>query len=98
MARYDVYQGSDDILLLDVQADLLDQLKTRIVVPLILRDKAPQPAQRLNPIFKIGENYYVMVTQFMASIETTELKSLITNISHERDTIISALDMIMQGF
>lgn len=98
MARYDVYQGSDDILLLDVQADLLDRLKTRIVVPLILRDKAPQPAQRLNPFFRIGENDYVMVTQFMASIETTELKSLITNISHEHDTIISALDMIMQGF
>ncbi|AQT44810.1 toxin CcdB [Bartonella apihabitans] len=64
MARYDVYQGSDDILLLYIQADLLDQLKTRIVVPLILHDKAPQPAQRLNPIFKIVENEYVTMTSF----------------------------------
>ncbi|WP_262386439.1 hypothetical protein ROLI_040250 [Roseobacter fucihabitans] len=44
------YPGSDsDTLLLDVQADLLDALNTRMIVPLIAISKAPVPAKRLNP-------------------------------------------------
>jgi len=34
MARYDVYEGNNDTLLLDVQVDLLDRLRTRVIVPL----------------------------------------------------------------
>ncbi len=55
MARFDVYpyQGGQG-LLLDVQADLLEHLNTRVVVPLLPMDLTPKPARRLNPVFEIN--------------------------------------------
>jgi len=98
MARYDVYKSSNDTLLLDVQADLLDEIKTRLVAPLILYEKASKPARRLNPIFDIGEKRYVMVTQLITAIPAMELKVSVTSLSREHDTIQAALDMIFHGF
>jgi len=98
MARYDVYEGSNDTLLLDVQADLLDHLRTRIIVPLILYEKAPKPARRLNPTFDIGEKRYVMATHYMAATPITELKSPVANLLKEHDAIQTALDMVFHGF
>jgi len=97
MAQYDVYEG-DDSLLLDIQADLFDVIKTRLVVPLILYEKAPKPAWRLNPIFNIGEQRYVMVTQLITAIPAKEIKEPIANLLKEHDTITAALDMIFHGF
>ena len=54
MARFCVYSGPDGSLLLDCQADVLDHLNTRLVVPLISPDSAPIAAVRLNPAFQIG--------------------------------------------
>jgi len=98
MARYDIYESDSDTLLLDVQADLLDQLRTRTVVPLISYDKAPKPAQRLNPVFDINGKRYVMVTQFMAAVSVGELKTSVTNLTKEHDVITAALDMLFHGF
>lgn len=98
MSRYDVYESHDGILLLDVQANLLEPLKTRITVPLIPYKNAPKPAQRLNPVFDINEQRYVMVTQFMASIPTSELKTFVINLSSQHDMIVNALDMVFQGY
>ena len=54
MARFDVHAyPSGDGYLLDVQADLLDHLNTRVVVPLLAKATAPKPASRLNPVFEI---------------------------------------------
>ena len=67
MARFDVFPNPDSKgFLLDVQADLLDGLNTRVVVPLIPIQSAPMPAKRLNPVFEIEAEPHVMVTQFMA--------------------------------
>ena len=56
MAKYDVYPNpGGGGLLLDVQADLLDGLNARAVVPLIPLQAAPVPAKRLNPVFQIDE-------------------------------------------
>ncbi len=69
MSKYDVYTMTEgEGLLLDVQAELLDALKTRVVVPLLPKKLAPKPARRLNPIFEIDGNSYVMVTQFLAAV------------------------------
>ena len=39
--------------LLDVQNDLLDNLNTRVMVPLMRPEAAPTTARRLNPAFDI---------------------------------------------
>lgn len=56
MAKYDVFADESGHLLLDVQADLLRSLSSRVVVPL-LGAETIKPALRLNPIFEIdGRN------------------------------------------
>ncbi|MFC6658920.1 CcdB family protein [Roseibium salinum] len=46
MARNRLYRlEPDQVLVLDVQADLLESLNTRVVVPLLRKSEAPAPAK-----------------------------------------------------
>ncbi|UJW85717.1 CcdB family protein [Devosia sp. SL43] len=99
MARFDVYLNPDGKgYLLDVQANLLDALNTRIVVPLIPEAVAPTAAQRLNPIFEIEAERCVMVTQFMAAVPRAILRAPLTNLAAHDTEIANALDMAFVGF
>lgn len=99
MARFDVYPNPDgNGFLLDVQADLLDGLNTRVVVPLIPATKAPMPAKRLNPVFDIEGESYVMVTQFMAAVPVVILKAPVASLAGSDVEIGNALDMLFVGF
>lgn len=52
MARFDVYRNPDgNGFLLDVQADLMSRLNSRLVIPLVRSDIAPTHIKALNPIF-----------------------------------------------
>jgi len=99
MAKYDLHSyGNDGTLLLDVQADLLGQLNTRLVVPLIPQAQAPTPARRLNPVFTIDGTAYVMVTQFAASVPVSTLGKPVDHLKDAFAEITDALDMLLQGF
>jgi len=98
MARYCVYTSPDSTgYLLDVQADLLEALNTRIVVPLMPVGTAPTPAKRLNPVFDIQSERYVMVTQFLSSVPASILKAPITNLVQHDTEITGALDLALTG-
>ncbi len=101
MARFDVYRLSgqgEARFVLDVQADLLDGLGTRAVVPLLPQKVAPKPAKRLNPIFVIDDQSFVMMTQFMAAVPDRDLKKTVTSLSVYQDEITQALDLFLTGF
>lgn len=100
MTCFDVYPrpGSGAGYVLDVQADLLDSLNTRIVVPLLPLSDAPAPAKRLNPVFKIGAEPHVMVTQFLAAVPRTVLLGPVTTLEDRDAEIMAALDLILTGF
>ncbi len=99
MARFDVYPNPQgDGYLLDVQSDLLGQLNTKIVVPVMPLADAPQPAKRLNPIVQIDGDDHVIVTQFMAAVPASMLKTASTNLIDRADDITNALDMVFFGF
>jgi toxin CcdB len=98
MARFDIYGNPSGGYLLDLQADLLSGLNTRVVAPLMPPAEAPLPARRLNPTFEIGGERFVMVTQFMAAVPSAELRRSVASLAHERDAIMNALDMIFSGF
>ncbi|MCB1376963.1 MAG: CcdB family protein [Alphaproteobacteria bacterium] len=99
MPKYDVFSNpSGDGFLLDVQSDLLSDLNTRVVAPLLPVAKAPKPATRLNPTFDINGERVVMVTQFMAAVPEGMLTSSVVRIESEFEKITSAVDMLMQGF
>lgn len=99
MPRFTVYRNPDgEGHLLDVQANLLDDLNTRMVVPLLPLRSAPKPAKTLNPVFEIAGDSVVMVTQFMASVPATLLKSPEFSLEASRNEITAALDLLFQGF
>lgn len=99
MARFDVYANdSDPGYLLDVQADLLGGLNTRVVVPLLPMPLAPKPAAQLNPSFEIQGVAVSMVTQFMAAVPEAELKQHVASLDHARDAILGAIDFLHQGW
>lgn len=98
MARFDVYPNPDNAgYLLDVQADLLSDLNTRIVVPLLPTSSAPTPAKWLNPVFEIGTERFVMVTQFLSAVPFTLLISPVTNLAAQDTDITGALDLALTG-
>jgi toxin CcdB len=99
MAKFDVYRDkvSSDYLL-DCQTDLLSTLNTRLVVPLRALHDAPRAAARLNPIFEIGGEPLVMVTQYAASVPVSELGIKVVSLADHDLTIGNALDMLISGF
>ena len=99
MARFDVYARPGGAgYVLDVQADILSGLNTRIVVPLLPLSGAPEPAKRLNPVFEIGSEPHVMVTQFLAAVPRALLRSPVSNLADQDSEIMAALDMVLVGF
>ena len=99
MARFDVYDRPGGAgYVLDVQADILNGLNTRIVVPLLPLSEAPMPAKRLNPVFEIEAESHVMVTQFLAAVPRVLLRSPVANLAEQDSEIMAALDMVLVGF
>ena len=99
MAKFDVYRmRQGGTLVIDCQADLLSDLSTRLVVPLLARSDAPKPAARLNPIFTIADEQMIMATQFAATVPCSELGEPLTSLRQHDLTIGNALDMLISGF
>lgn len=97
MAQFDVY-ALDEIYLLDCQADLLSHLATRSVAPLFPRSMAVQPTQRLNPVFTIDGEPYILMPQLIAAFPAKQLIDPTMSLLNERDRIMSALDMLLTGY
>jgi len=103
MAQFDVYLNPNAATrkfipyLLDVQADLLDTLATRVVVPLILAEEMGLAAKHLNPQFKIKGVAVVMSTAELAGVPNRSLGDKVTTLKSKRDEIIAALDMLFTG-
>jgi toxin CcdB len=100
MARFDVHPmpGGRPGYVLDVQADLLSELATRVVVPRLPAEMAPKPFSDLNPVFEVDGTRLVMMTQAIASIPRRELSQHICSLAAERDSITRALDVLLIGF
>lgn len=101
MAQFDVYKNKntrtkEDIpFLLDIQNDMLKELSTRVVVPLVLNMK---PAKILNPTFEIEGLNVTMSTAELAGISMDNLGTYICSLEDKRDKIISAIDFMITGF
>lgn len=100
MPRFDVHpmpgRGGRGYVL-NVQADLLSQLGTRAVVPLLLQTDAPPPIGDINPVFEIEGEAHVMLTQAIASVPAKELRQAITSLASYRGHVVRALDILLTG-
>lgn len=103
MAQFDVYQNlnprskSHIPYLLDIQHDLLSQLSTRVVIPLLIHEALSIPADILNPVFTIENRDVILSTAELAGIDKKQLGAVLTNMSQERDKIIAAIDFLITG-
>lgn len=102
MARFDVYEykRSKVSLVIEVQATLLEDLNTCVVVPLLPVSKAKkEPLPRLKPILSIHNKDYILATTDIGTLERKALGPVVENVEQRyRQDIIEALDFLFQGF
>ncbi|MEK6748113.1 MAG: CcdB family protein [Pseudomonadota bacterium] len=103
MAQFSVYQNINPTtrnafpLLLDVQADLLSDLRSRVVVPLRPLNAQSIPLTRLTPVFEILGARYLMLTPQLAGVALSALGAEAGSLRDHRTEIVAALDMLVVG-
>ncbi|PDT03978.1 hypothetical protein CO666_12615 [Rhizobium chutanense] len=99
MARFHVYRlKGGNLLAIDLQANLLDDLPSRVMIPLHPVHELSWSISRLNPRFPIEGETYVMATQRMASVPVAEIGGVVANLTTDSDRIVAAVDFLFQGF
>jgi toxin CcdB len=98
----DVHRNPDDHsgeipYLLDIQANLLSDLQTRVVVPLIRARSFGRKAARLHPEFTIDGQHVVMATHLMAAVSRQTLGSAVASLGEQRDIVLNAIDVLWSG-
>ena len=101
MAQFDVYENLNENtkrsipFLLDIQNDVLKNLSTRVVIPLVISN---QSINFLNPKFTIDEIEVILSADELASIPMEILGSKICSLKEKREEIIGAVDFLVTGF
>lgn len=84
--------------LLDIQSNLLDDLRTAVVIPLCPANLAGKAAiAKLCPVLQIDEKEFVALTQQIAGIDRKLLGKKAFDLSQYRSEIIAAMDFIIFG-
>lgn len=98
MARFDVYREPRGGLVIDVQTNLLPALGTRVVVPLVRGDTAPEPLKRLHPVVSFEGEDWIFATHLMTAAATRNLGKPVGSLDGYYDRIVAAIDMLFLGF
>lgn len=84
--------------LLDIQSDLLGELRTTVVIPLAsAKIAAHLRLTRLNPLFPLDRESFIAITQDLAGIDRANLGAQAYDLSAYRSEIISAVDFLLSG-
>ncbi len=100
MPQFDVYRNprpGRHPLLLDVQADLLERLATRVVVPMTRLEDSGTPISRLNPTATIEGIEYVLAFQELAAIPASALAEPVATLASRRTELLAAVDLLFAG-
>jgi toxin CcdB len=104
MAQFDVYTNPNSETkraipyLLDVQTDLLNTLRTRVVIPLYSVSAMGKAAKHLNPQFSIKRTTVIMSTAELAGVTVNTVGDKVCSLKEHRNDIIAALDFLFTGF
>lgn len=104
MTQFTVYANPSETsrniypYLLDIQHVVLDELNTRMVIPLgrLSRFKG-NAMQNLTPVVEFNGERLVLLTPQIASVPTRLLKTPVGSLVHFRNEIIAALDFAISG-
>ena len=97
MQQFDVYAPPNGPWVVIVQGDLLDDMRTRVAVPLLDARAALPKIKSLNPTFDLGDIQVVLAPQFVATFTAVELGTRVGTLVHYRDRIIRAMDVLLGG-
>lgn len=104
MSQFYVYKNSNSATraqypyLLDIQSDLLSELRTTIVIPVTpSKLAAPMSLTLLNPTIIIDGKNFTVMTQEIAGVDRNRLGAQAYNLSSYRSDIIAALDFVLSG-
>lgn len=100
MARFDVRRDKAGRApyLLDVQCDFLDDLETRLVIPLLREGEMRGIIDRLHPRVAVEGEGLVVATNLMASVRKAQLGEVVESLASERDGVVAAIDFLLQGY
>jgi len=105
MSQFTVYRNenpgskADFPFLVDVQSDLLSELRTRVVIPLCSRNWLDsEPITKLVPELEIDGEKYLALTPQLAGISVKDLGESVANLAQRRSDFIAALDLLVTGF
>jgi toxin CcdB len=102
MAQFDVHrnpeQGREDIpYVVDIQSDLLSDLPTRLIAPLVRATAFGPPVGRLHPRFVVEENAVIMLTTEIGVLSPRALGRAVAGLADRRHEIVGAIDMLITG-
>lgn len=104
MAQFDVYKNpsrkSKDAYpyLVDVQNSVIDELATRLVVPLTAMTGKPNMLmKKLTPQIEFEGKDYLFLTQQLTSLPDDILKNPVGTLDGSRSLLIDAIDFAITG-
>ena len=104
MSQFSVYRNKNPQskalypYLVDVQSDLLEDLQTRVVIPLTRTSTlTKKPLKTLTPVIAIDGEPYIAMTPQLAGIAMSDLGPRVTLVAEYRDALIGALDLLITG-
>ena len=100
MAQFDIYsipvRGGVEVLL-DLQDDLLENLATRVVAPLVRAEMVGQAMHTLHPRIWVGNEPYVLLTHLMAAVPAASLGECIGSAKIQQQEIVAPVDLLFTG-
>lgn len=81
--------------MLECQGDLLSALPTRFVVPLLPADDIVSVDRKLNPVFSVAGESFVMATQLALSVDMGELGQRLGSLAEHECVIGNAIDVLL---
>lgn len=104
MSQFTLYRNEDSSTnetypyFVDVQNSLLEDLNSRLVIPLSLHATLNNTdAKRLCPVIRLDNGSFVLLTHQMTSVPKSILKTKVTSLENFRYEILAAIDMLISG-
>lgn len=100
MARFDVHRSrrAGVPYLLDAQADFLDVLPTRLVIPLLRERDMSARVERLHIPVEIEGQALVLAVDLLSNVRRDQLGPKVGSLADRPDEIVAAIDFLQQGF
>jgi toxin CcdB len=103
MAQYDVHRNSDTETavnfpyIVDVQADLLRHLDTRLVVPLGRAATGFKSLARLTPQVEVEGEHLLFLVNHAVSMQRSILGPVVGSVAENSIDLLNAIDFLLTG-